>query len=176
MVIQDEKPKVVNVSGDSKQYPVHVVDIGDNKDFTHLRGKTLEVYYLLVEHQGHKFGVREIQRTLGYSSPSIAAYHLNRLEANNLILSTTNGEYMIDRDPVKLGKLEDHVRIAGLMIPKILFYSYHAVSSIIIALIFFIIKADIGLWLTYGLLSNIVFLSLLIRDTRHISSKLKITD
>jgi hypothetical protein len=138
-----------------------------------LRGKTLEVYYLLVENQGTRFGVREIQRKLGYSSPSIASYHLNRLEGNNLISKTNSGEYYIDTDPIRLGKLEDHVKIAGFMIPKILFYSYHAIISIIIAIIFFLTESRLILWFLYFLSSNVVFLFILLSDSKKITLKLK---
>jgi predicted DNA-binding transcriptional regulator len=40
-----------------------------------LKGKTLLVYWHLLKSPGLKVGVREVQRKLGFSSPSVAVYH-----------------------------------------------------------------------------------------------------
>ncbi len=41
-----------------------------------LRGKTFRVYAYMLMRGKPSYGVREIQRALGFSSPSVAAYHL----------------------------------------------------------------------------------------------------
>ncbi len=43
-----------------------------------LRGKTLKVYLYLLRHKQAR-GVSEVQHALGFSSPSIAVHHLDKL-------------------------------------------------------------------------------------------------
>lgn len=45
-----------------------------------LKGKTLLVYMHILKAGHETVGVREVQRTLGFSSPSVAAYHLQKLQ------------------------------------------------------------------------------------------------
>ncbi|NIM45531.1 MAG: hypothetical protein GTN80_07805, partial [Nitrososphaeria archaeon] len=52
-------------------------DIG--KFESELKGKTLLVYWYLIKERGDSVGVREIQRALKFSSPSVASYHLEKL-------------------------------------------------------------------------------------------------
>jgi len=169
----NERPTVRSENG-SELYPSPHVKKDMRENYSHLKGKTLEVYYFLVEHLGQRYGVREIQRTLEYSSPSVAAYHLNRLQENDLISSTESGEYYIEKDPIKLGKLEDHINVAGKMIPKLLLYGYQAVISVIMTIFLFIISADLRVWLVFFLSSNLIFLGILVHDAIHISNKLKV--
>jgi len=44
-----------------------------------LKGKTLLVYMYLLRSTEPTVGVREVQRSLGFSSPSVSSYHLNKL-------------------------------------------------------------------------------------------------
>ena len=80
-----------------------------------LKGTTLKVYRFLIE-QNEPVGVREIQRALNFSSPSLAIYHLSKLEHAGLI-SHENGAYRVDKVI-----FESNVRISGLLIPNHLFY------------------------------------------------------
>jgi predicted DNA-binding transcriptional regulator len=41
-----------------------------------LKGKTLIVYWYLLQQPTHTVGIREVQRALGFSSPSIAVHPL----------------------------------------------------------------------------------------------------
>ncbi len=144
------------------------------REMTDLRGKTLEVYYYMVESKKNKFGVREIQRELNYSSPSIAAYHLNRLYEYQLIKKSDDGQYYIDGDPVALGALKDHVQLAGLIVPRILIYGVFSVISIIMSIFFMILKSDIYFWFGYFITINLIVLGLVIRDAFKISNNLKV--
>jgi DNA-binding transcriptional ArsR family regulator len=49
-----------------------------------LRGTTLEVYRFLLK-GSRPLGAREIQRALKFSSPSLAVYHLSKLEEIGLV-------------------------------------------------------------------------------------------
>ena len=43
-----------------------------------LKGKTLQVYLYMIKKK-EPVGVREVQRDLGFSSPSVANYHIDKL-------------------------------------------------------------------------------------------------
>jgi len=92
-----------------------------------LRGTTLKVYRFVLR-SGKSVGVREVQRALELSSPSLAAYHLSKLEEAGL-LRQEKGEYSVYKV-----FLESMVRIRHFLIPKYLFYSVFAVSAFIIEL------------------------------------------
>jgi hypothetical protein len=141
------------------------------KRFGNLKGKTLELYYFLAANPG-EHGVREIQKEMSYSSPSVAAYHLDRLYNYDLIRKTDSGKYFITGDPEKLGELKDKILVLGNYIPKIILYSYHGFLSIIATLILWGLNAQPIIWVSYFLISNIIFLGFIIRDTI-ISAKIR---
>lgn len=86
-----------------------------------LRGKTLQVYmYLLRNRRG--VGVREVQRALKFSSPSLAFHHLDKLETLGLVGKDTYGRYIVTRK-VDAGVLSLFVNVMGLALPRYLFYA-----------------------------------------------------
>ncbi len=87
-----------------------------------LKGKTAQVYMFLIKHTGMPIGVREVQRALGFSSPSIAHYHLEKLVSMGLVRRTERGEYEVV-EVVKVGMLKNFVRIGRLLMPRYVFYS-----------------------------------------------------
>jgi hypothetical protein len=104
--------------------------MGSDKTEDVLRGTTLEVYRLLLK-KGKPQGTREVQRALNLSSPSLAVYHLNKLEDAGL-LKRQNGSYVIDKVI-----LEDTVKISRFLFPRYLFYAIFAVAALIVDLTFF---------------------------------------
>jgi len=74
-----------------------------------LKGKTLLVYWFLLKSHESPVGVREIQRELGFSSPSVSAHHLNKLHSLGLVEKTIQGEYILARE-VKVGVLRFFTR------------------------------------------------------------------
>ena len=60
-----------------------------------LKGTTAEVYRFILT-VGKPVGVREVQRALNLSSPSLALYHLSKLEEVGL-LKRENGNYVVDK-------------------------------------------------------------------------------
>ncbi len=73
-----------------------------------LKGRTMSVYALLLTHD--KLGVREIQRQLNFSSPSLALHHLSKLSELELVDKDNHGDYFVIRT-VKVGSLSLFVRI-----------------------------------------------------------------
>lgn len=81
-----------------------------------LRGLTLRVYRLLLM-EDEPLSIRRVQRELKLSSPSLAFYHLNKLEDAGLVKQTPSG-YLVDK--VVLGNL---IRFRRTFIPRFLFYA-----------------------------------------------------
>jgi predicted DNA-binding transcriptional regulator len=85
-----------------------------------LKGNTLRVYLYVLKSAGN-VGVREVQRALGFSSPTLAVYHLDKLAELGL-LEKRYGEYHLVRE-VKVGVLKQFIRVGGFMLPRHLFYA-----------------------------------------------------
>lgn len=85
-----------------------------------LKGNTLRVYLYVLKSAGN-VGVREVQRALGFSSPTLAVYHLDKLAELGLV-EKRYGEYHLVRE-VKVGVLKQFVRVGAFMLPRHLFYA-----------------------------------------------------
>ncbi|MBS7609701.1 helix-turn-helix domain-containing protein [Candidatus Bathyarchaeota archaeon] len=86
-----------------------------------LTGTTLKVYWHLLGKRD-AVSVRELQRELRLSSPSVAAYHLQKLEDLGLVQKNPHGDYELTK-MVPIGPLRSFLRISGLMVPRSLFYA-----------------------------------------------------
>ena len=98
-----------------------------------LKGKTLLVYMYILKSNEQSVGVREVQRALGFSSPSVSAYHLNKLNELGLVESI-RGEYSLIRE-IKVGVLRQFVTLGGIMLPRFLFYAV-LVTSMLVTYVF----------------------------------------
>ena len=99
----------------------------DQKDV--LRGLTLKVYKFVVK-SGKPVGIREIQRALRLSSPTLALYHVNKLEEAGLIKKYLNG-FVADKIV-----LENLVRLRRALVPRHFFYSVFFVTALVIMIVF----------------------------------------
>jgi DNA-binding MarR family transcriptional regulator len=86
-----------------------------------LKGNTLRVYLELLKAQNGHLGVRQIQRSLGFSSPSLAQYHLERLVEMGLV-RTEAGEYQISRQ-VQVDVLKEFIKVGSHIIPRLIVYA-----------------------------------------------------
>jgi len=84
-----------------------------------LKGNTLRVYVYALKKR--KVGVREVQRALLMSNPSLAQYHLNKLKDLGLV-SENNGEYEVAGE-VKVDVMRDFLRVGTLIVPRFIFYA-----------------------------------------------------
>jgi predicted DNA-binding transcriptional regulator len=87
-----------------------------------LKGKTIMIYWYLLQQPTHTVGVRQVQRALGFSSPSIAVHHLGKLEDLGLVRKKVTGEYVLEEE-VKVGILRFFTRMGRFLVPRYLFYS-----------------------------------------------------
>jgi predicted DNA-binding transcriptional regulator len=89
---------------------------------TLLKGKTLTVYWYLLQQPSHTVGIREVQRALRFSSPSIAVHHLGKLQDLGLVEKKGTGEYVL-MEEVKVGILRFFTHVGRFLVPRYLFYS-----------------------------------------------------
>ena len=121
-----------------------------------LQGNTLRVYWVMIQNSKSSVGPRDIQRKLGFSSPNLAVYHLDKLV--ELGLAEKNlGEYHLS-DRVNVGFFKQFAKIGGYMLPRQLLYA--SMWSTLIA--FFILTfKDLNFYslfaLVFGLLGLIIF-------------------
>ncbi|WP_455142454.1 hypothetical protein [Candidatus Hodarchaeum mangrovi] len=104
-----------------------------------IKGKTLQVYLLLARGKDQDFGVREIYQRLNFSSVSIAAYHLKKLESYNLVKKTADNRYQVS-ELLPLGSYEEFFVLKGKYLPKEAFILAFSASSLSLALLFFLLK------------------------------------
>ena len=82
-----------------------------------LTGRTLMIYFVLLNKKS--IGVRELQRHLNLSSPSVAKYHLEKL-VNLHLIENRNGIYHLDKK-ADLPLLTSWVLMGKFLLPKVLF-------------------------------------------------------
>ena len=95
-----------------------------------LRGLTLKVYRYVLKNN-KETGIREVQRALKLSSPTLAVYHLEKLEQAGLIKKGVTG-YVVDRI-----YLRNLVRLRRLLVPKHFFYALFFTLAVVVELSFF---------------------------------------
>jgi predicted DNA-binding transcriptional regulator len=110
------------VSESSKQNPAKPAPVEKRTQGmvdAELKGNTLRVYVYALKKR--KVGVREVQRALLMSNPSLAQYHLNKLRELGLV-AESNGEYEVVGE-VKVDVMRDFLRLGTLIVPRFIFYA-----------------------------------------------------
>lgn len=82
-----------------------------------LTGTTLKVYRELIK-SSEPIGPRELQKTLSLSSPSVASFHLDKLERSGLASKNELGAYTVNTLYLK-----HYVRLQRRLIPRYLFHA-----------------------------------------------------
>ena len=96
-----------------------------------LKGTSLKIYRHMLRNN-RSLGLRELQRELSLSSPSVAQYHLSRLERAGLIRKE-NGNYAISKV-----LLDRCTKISCFLVPKSFLYCIAATILLVIEVIVFI--------------------------------------
>jgi DNA-binding transcriptional ArsR family regulator len=101
--------------------------VSKKQELEDLRGKTLKVYRHVMK-VGKPIRLVDIQRDLGFSSASLAQYHLKKLEAMGLVREEQEG-YVVDRMA-----FQQVFRIRRTLIPfqlaYVLFFSFTLVTMV----------------------------------------------
>ena len=101
-----------------------------------MKGNTLRAYWALLNSKDGLMGVRELQRQLGFSSPALAAYHLNKLEEFELVVKE-RGDYRLVRQ-VKVGVLKQFIKLGTFLLPRYVLYA----TLFTMLLIFFLTQLE----------------------------------
>jgi DNA-binding transcriptional ArsR family regulator len=86
-----------------------------------LRGKTLKSYLFIMK-LSKPVGVRELQRGLQLSSPSVAYHHLEKLERLGLVEKDQYGAYALVKN-VDVSVLQAFSHVGTLLVPRFIFYA-----------------------------------------------------
>ena len=130
--------------------------VDDKKIASELRGNTLRAYWALLGAENGVMGVRELQRKLGFSSPALAAYHLRKLEDLGLV-TMERGDYKVLRE-IKVGILEQFIKLGTFMLPRYVFYA----TLFTTLLIFFISQLkELNFYSLFGLIFGMLGTSIL---------------
>jgi len=96
-------------------------ELDEDNVASNLKGNTFRVYWHLLKSSNGVVKVRETQRALGFSSPALAAYHLDKLAELGLV-EKTRGEYRLVK-VVNVGVLKQFVRFGAFILPRHLLYA-----------------------------------------------------
>jgi hypothetical protein len=97
-----------------------------------LQGNTMKVYALLLTRDSMR--MRDIQRKLRFSSPSLVIHHLQKLIEANLVVKDSYGDYSVKKD-VRVGSLTLFVRIGSHFLPRFIFQAA-LLTSILVPYLF----------------------------------------
>ncbi len=103
--------------------------------------------------------VREVQRALRFSSPSVAQHHLDRLCELGLVKKqATGGSYFL-ADKVKVGVLRHFVQFRRLLFPRYFFYAVFSTMLYVIYLTTFMhgLSGENLFIALFGLIVSIIF-------------------
>jgi len=104
---------------------------------SYLRGNTLRVYWHMLT-QNESVGVREIQRALNMSSPSVASHHLTKLVSLDLVEQLTDNSYKV-KQVVKVGVLRNFISFRGRFLPRYafvaMFFTSYTLAYLVLSLV-----------------------------------------
>jgi hypothetical protein len=106
---------------DNKKIRLGVCNMDEERVASELKGNTLRVYWYLLQSPKSSVGPRDVQRKLGFSSPALAAYHLEKLVELGLV-GKAFGEYHLTKI-VNVGVLKQFVKLGGFIIPRYVLYA-----------------------------------------------------
>ncbi|HVX02880.1 MAG TPA: hypothetical protein VHA09_06970 [Nitrososphaera sp.] len=109
-----------------------------------LQGRTLQVYLYLLK-KGEPGGIREIQRDLSLSSPSVADYQVDKLVGMGLAVKDSYGRVRVTRK-VKVRALESYVSFGRFSVPRLAFYA--SVFSVVAVMYVLLNRSS---WSAYGI-------------------------
>ena len=100
------------------------------EDLAVLKGTTYVVYRYMVK-ASKPLSARDIQHALKLSSPSVALYHLCKLEESGFV-KRENGNFLVTRVI-----LNNSIKINRFLVPRHFIYALFSILVLIIALVFF---------------------------------------
>ena len=115
----------------------------------------MSVYALLLSQGG--MGVRQVQRELGFSSPSLALHHLTKLAELELVKKDEHGVYTVSKT-VRVGSLSLFIKFGSRLLPRFLFLGTLFTAMLILYVVFFLSWPPTGGDLMFVVLSVIAIM------------------
>jgi len=128
-----------------------------------LKGRTMSVYALLLS-QG-QMGVRDVQRALRFSSPSLALHHLTKLTDLDLVRKDEHGNYSISKT-VRVGSLSLFIKLGSRLLPRFFFLGTLFTAMLILYVVFFLAWPPTGRDLMYIALCAIAIIIIFYESRR----------
>ncbi len=94
--------------------------MSDTEPAKNISGNTLRVYIFVLTHGPSE--LREIQRGLGFSTPSLASYHLGKLVKAGYVKQDADGRYVANQE-VAPKILEEYSKVGSYIVPNTLFFA-----------------------------------------------------
>jgi hypothetical protein len=85
-----------------------------------IRGNTLRVYVYLLRSGASE--LRDVQRAFGFSTPSLASYHLGRLVEAGYAAQDEHGRYLVVQGAAN-DILDGYTKLGGMVVPQLLFFA-----------------------------------------------------
>lgn len=82
--------------------------------------------------------MREVQRALHFSSPSVAYHHLEQLRELGLVQKQDIGGHYLLVSEVKIGVLRHYVKLGRLLFPRYFFYAVFSTVFYVAYLLFLV--------------------------------------
>jgi hypothetical protein len=135
----------------------------EEKIESELKGNTLRVYWALLRSPDRVVGVRELQRSLGFSSPALASYHLRKLQDLGLVREEL-GEYHLIRE-VKVGVLTQFLKLGTLMLPR---YTLYAILFTTLLVFFLLQLRELTFYSLFALIFGVLATAILWYETARV--------
>jgi len=119
-----------------------------------LEGTALKVYAYLL--RNGPAGPREVARALNLSSPSLAYYHLKRLEESGLVRKLPDGRYRVTGP----ASIEGYVVIGKWLVPRLLAYSAFFAGFLAMEVLTAVLRLRSGEWISADLITLILITGL----------------
>jgi len=139
---------------------VESLQVDEEKIASELKGNMLRVYWHLLRSPNGVVGVRETQKSLGFSSPALSAYHLDKLVELGLV-QKVRGEYRLVR-VVNVGVLKQFVKLGSFVLPR---YTLYATMFITLLVFYLTQLRDINFYSVFGLVLGILATGILWYET-----------
>ncbi len=123
---------------------------------SHLRGNTLRVYLYLLKVPRGSAGIREVQRALHFSSPTLAQYHLEKLKELGLAKKEST-EYVAIGE-ANVGVMKPFLRFGTVFVPRFVLY------AVLFTILFFFFLSQLGevnFYSVYGLVVTLIAAAIL---------------
>jgi hypothetical protein len=134
--------------------------VDEDKIASELKGNMLRVYWHLLKAPKGVVGVRETQKSLGFSSPALSAYHLEKLVELGLV-QKVRGEYRLVR-VVNVGVLRQFVKLGTFVLPR---YTLYATMFTTLLIFYLTQLRDVNFYSVFALVFGILGTAILWYET-----------